>query len=166
MEISTGCLQRKRMGVQWGFSTNWWWHLITGPGAISSESSPNVNDQSVSRERSLLLPLSLCVFSGHSWRQDILFNQPLVLPEIALTLLFDDTNSKCLWKAEFLLIILSNPRTLSEQLRFCLHIQQDAAKEAICPQINYCILHCFCGAKWMRHPWPQPCPFWNHLPIV
>lgn len=125
----------------------------------------NVNDQSVSRERSLLLPLSLCVFSGHSKRQDILFNQPLVLPEIALLLVFDDTNSKCSWKAEFL-IILSNPRTLSEQLRFCLHIQQDAAKEAICPQINYCILHCFCRAKWRRHPRPQPCPFWNHLPIV
>lgn len=54
----------------------------------------------------------------------------------------------------FLLLVLLNSWTLIEQLRFCLHIQQDTAKEAICPQINYFVLHCFCGAKWMRCPLP------------
>lgn len=96
----------------------------------------------------------LRVFSGHSKRQDILFSQPLVFPEMALTLLFDNKNVNRLWRVEFLLLILSNSWTLSEQLRFCLHIQQDTVKEAICPQINYFILHCFCGAKWMRCPVP------------
>lgn len=109
------------------------------------------------KDHSITAPF-LRVFSGHSKGQDILFSQPLVFPEVALTLLFDNKNVNRLWRVEFLLLILSNTWTLSEQLRFCLHIQQDTVKEAICPQINYFILHCFCGAKWMRCPLPPHVP--------
>lgn len=99
---------------------------------------------------------------GHNKRHDVLFSQPLVTPEMAFTLLFDNKNVNRLQRVEFLLLILSNSWTLCEQLRFCLHIQQDTANEAICPQINYFTLHCFCGAKWMRCPLSST----SLLPIV
>ena len=81
---------------------------IQGLGATSSESALNVDDKSQQGKATLSLPLSLHVFSCHSKKQDILFSQPLVFPEMALTLLFDNKNVNRLWTVEFLLLILPN----------------------------------------------------------